>query len=215
MSAAVAPRRWKERVALALGAFAGGMILVSVLYVAVASFAFDLGKYPQEAPFDRMASALVDYLRGDAQALPPIFTDRESLHMVDVLALFRGGRQIALIFAVFGFLFCVFGWILGGSKRLAAGLQIGFAAFATMVGFVGAWALVDFSGWFTVMHELAFANDLWLLDPATSLLIQMLLLPFFVNAVRVIALRFISAAALLLCVSIGIRRFSARKDSAS
>jgi len=202
---------WKKRISLILGAFAGGMILVAALYASIALFTFDLQNYPQEPPFDQMSATLVAYLRAESETLPPIFTDRESLHMADVLGLYQGGRRVAAVFAVLSILFCASGSCLGGLRRVASGLQIGMAAFSALAGFVGVWALVDFYGWFTAMHELAFTNDLWLLDPNTSLLIQMLPLSFFINAVRLIALRFLAAAALLLCLSIGIKRYTMKK----
>lgn len=43
------------------------------------------------------------------------------------------------------------------------------------------WGLLDFEGLFTAAHRLAFRNDLWLLDPARDLLLQLMPMPFFVS----------------------------------
>lgn len=40
------------------------------------------------------------------------------------------------------------------------------------LGAFALWAAIDFSGAFTFFHHLLFANDLWLLDPRTDLLIR-------------------------------------------
>ncbi|MCL1795580.1 MAG: DUF1461 domain-containing protein, partial [Clostridia bacterium] len=78
-------------------------------------------------------------------------------------------------------------------------------------GCLGIWALVDFSGWFTAMHRFAFANELWLLDPASSLLIRMTPLSFFINAVRIVALRFVFTAVPLFAVFFGVHIITVRK----
>jgi uncharacterized membrane protein len=38
---------------------------------------------------------------------------------------------------------------------------------------------LDFDGSFTVLHRLAFRNELWLLNPQQDLLIQLMPQPFF------------------------------------
>ncbi|MGO1372277.1 MAG: lipoprotein intramolecular transacylase Lit, partial [Senegalia sp. (in: firmicutes)] len=38
---------------------------------------------------------------------------------------------------------------------------------------------IDFNKYFTIFHEILFTNDLWLLNPKTDILIQMLPLDFF------------------------------------
>ena len=40
---------------------------------------------------------------------------------------------------------------------------------------------IDFNKYFTHFHEIFFNNDLWLLNPETDVLIQMLPLEFFTN----------------------------------
>ena len=59
----------------------------------------------------------------------------------------------------------------------------------------GIWAAVDFGSAFTFFHHLLFTNDLWLLDPATDLLIRICPSGMFANLGLRIALR---AAVILL-----------------
>lgn len=181
----------KKALAPLPAALAGFLLLVALLYLTVATFALRAETYPQTPPFDEMARALTDYLSERAGGLPSdLFTAQERLHMVDVLGLFQGARRIAYA-CFFGALPLLFlSRLLGGRRKMGAGLLIGIALFAGVSLFLGVWALIDFDGWFTAMHEMAFTNDLWLLDPAESMLIRMLPLDFFIRAVRTVAIRF-------------------------
>lgn len=203
-----------KRLPVASAAIATCLCLVLFLYIAVVSFAFSPGAYIREpAPFDAMADALTAYLRGDADGLPSaLFTERERLHMVDVLGLFQGARALATL--------CLLGCILlgalacrsSGRRALGAGILIGIGAFALIVLGIALWALVDFQGWFVTMHHIAFDNDLWLLDPAESMLIRMMPLDFFIGAVRTIALRFALMALALAAAGLLLRRRTHTKE---
>ncbi len=193
-------------------ALAGFMLLVALLYAAVTSVALRVDTYPQTPPFDAMARELVSYLSGDAPALSELFTEREALHMVDVLDLFQGARTIATVCFIVSLILLFIAGFAGDRVRLANGLFIGMALFAGVAAFIGVWAMIDFDGWFTAMHELVFTNDLWLLDPAESMLIQMLPLEFFMSAVRTVALRFAAGAACLLAAALGIKYIYIRKS---
>lgn len=180
----------KKRLSVAAGALVTCMLLVSMLYMAVISFAFVPTSYEQEPPFDEMAQELTAYLSGEREALSPLFTQRERLHMEDVLGLFTGGERLATACLWAALVLCVVALLLGGRVNLGNGLLLGLGVFAAVAVGVAIWAAVDFNGWFTAMHYMAFDNDLWLLDPAESMLIQMMPLTFFIDAVKTIALRF-------------------------
>jgi len=181
----------KKTLAPLPAALAGFLLLLALLYLTVATFALRAETYPQTPPFDEMARALTDYLSGRAGGLPSdLFIEQERLHMADVLGLFRGAGRIASS-CFWGALPLLFlSLLLGGRRKMGAGLLIGVALFAGLALSLGIWALVDFDGWFTAMHEMAFTNDLWLLDPAESMLIRMLPLDFFIRASRTVAVRF-------------------------
>ena len=182
---------------------AGFLIMVSLLYLAVISFTFHTASYPQTPPYDAMAVELVDYLSGSqAELSPALFTERERHHMVDVLGLFEGGKRIALVCLAVFVVCSAITLLTGGRSRLGTGLLIGMAVFVSLIATIGLWALVDFTGWFTTMHELVFTNDLWLLDPAESMLIRMLPLDFFTGAVQSIAWRYALDILLVLLAAI-------------
>ena len=163
-------------------------VLTACLYLCIASFAFNPNVYSQEPPFDRMAQETAAYLRGKQAALSPeLFGEQERQHMADVLGLFRFGRRTAFFLGALGALCICAGW---REKRY---FWIGAAVFTGLTGALAVWAALDFTGWFTAMHRMAFSNDLWLFD-ASSPLIQMMPESFFVSAAELIGGR------LLTCV---------------
>lgn len=202
----------KKKLSVALGAAAGLALAIVLLYLAVISFAFAKDNYPQEGQYADMADAMIVYLQGDTDDLPDtLFTERERLHMVDVQGLFAGARALATWLAWGGLALCAAAWLAGGRRALGKGLLIGLAVFLAFIACMGLWALIDFTGWFTAMHELVFTNDLWLLDPAESALINMLPETFFSSAVATIALRFALGLAVLALAAVALLRFVPRR----
>lgn len=139
----------------------------------------------------RATDVLLDYCAGKRDDLSLIverdgvrmqmFTDEtEVAHMVDVQALFL------LMFAVrnglvIGAAFCIVVAFLlristtDAMKMLMIGLGIGL-----LIPIVcGALAALDFTWFWTQFHHVFFTNDLWLLNPRTSVLIQMVPEEFF------------------------------------
>ncbi len=171
-------------------ALAGVMLLTALLYQSVASVALRVSEYPAAGLFADMAKELVSYLKGELSGLSALFIEREAQHMRDVKALFDFAKALSVVCLWVGLPLLILGFAFGGRKRAAAGMLAGMGVFALAMAGFGAWAAIDFDGWFTAMHELVFTNDLWLLDPLTSGLIRMLPGSFFQEAVRKVALRF-------------------------
>ena len=73
--------------------------------------------------------------------------------------------------------------LLRRSRELLRGWCTVFVRVATvflaLIGALGFAALVDFNRFWTLFHQIFFRNDLWLLNPATSVLIQMVPEAFF------------------------------------
>ena len=106
-------------------------------------------------------------------AVRPAFNDREMAHMEDcfrLFALLRKARNRLIPWAVL--------LVVGGAyllnDRKKARLCAGLSPLVPLVplGAFAAWAAIDFGGAFTFFHRLLFRNDLWLMDPATDLLIR-------------------------------------------
>jgi integral membrane protein (TIGR01906 family) len=100
----------------------------------------------------------------------PVFNEKEIEHMVDVAALYQGAMVIRnvslavfLIGAVFLFIYAryTFFTTLFRSSVISLGLMVVLALIFA----------VSFNEAFNTFHHIFFANDLWLLNPATDNLI--------------------------------------------
>lgn len=130
----------------------------------------------------RLDEWLADYLGRNAKpqieidvfgARQAAFNDREMAHLADCAALFALARSVRA-WAAAG----AIALIAAGALRLrragwiARGMWLGGALLLLPLGSFALWAAADFGAAFTFFHERLFTNDLWLLDPATDLLIR-------------------------------------------
>ena len=170
-----------------------------------------------QMPFEDLMEAtkvLLDYTRGKREdmvvfaqvknAKREVFNDREKAHMKDVRALYRNAmivRNICLLIIIAGGLYL---WITKDEpKNLAkAFLKTSLVVFAAF-GALCLYAFSDFDTFWTNFHHVFFAsNDLWLLDPRTDLLINMVPEQFFFDLIFFIVMTFAGffLAALVLSV---------------
>lgn len=116
-----------------------------------------------------------------------VFTEREIKHMEDVQLLFAQGLRVRNLSALLLVLLLVWLWFkeqVTLYQGLLASSLIFFAAAA-----LGSLLLyLDFNRYFVLFHEIFFNNDLWILDPQTSILIRMVPLNFFMSTVKQIGL---------------------------
>ncbi len=61
-----------------------------------------------------------------------------------------------------------------------------FACIIMLILILSGLLLIDFNKYFTIFHEIFFSNDLWLLDPDTSVLINMVPEVFFFQTAMII-----------------------------
>lgn len=145
------------------------------------------------------------------------FNEREIAHMTDVQNLFIGGlwlRRIGLLIVAGSALFLFFWQKNEKEKRkllavsvpasLCLGTGIFFAVSLVIIGIIS----TDFSKYFIVFHHIFFDNDLWLLDPATDMLINIVPEPFFMDT----ALRIAVVFAALVIAFFGINLFLWRRN---
>lgn len=156
---------------------------------------------------------LMDYLHGDRDDLENIvvevngesrdfFSEREKIHMADCKVLFDGGFAVRKASAV---IFAAGVIILAALKRFdiksflknSAVISAVIVAAAVVIGIAAA---IDFNACFIVFHKLFFSNDLWLLDPAEDLVINILVEPFFADIALKIALYCAAVLAFLIAV---------------
>ena len=125
-----------------------------------------------EQTLTEVDEALAGYLRGDASALDDTpFNETERAHMADCYELFVLLRHVmaALVAATVVFLLAAWRLRCANPRRPAA---VAACILGGMVAALAIWGLADFSSLFTAFHKLLFSNDLWLLEPATDLLIR-------------------------------------------
>lgn len=155
---------------------------------------------------------MMAYLRGNREDLhvPTIvngqprefFNEREIAHMEDVRSLFIGAialRRVCIFLTAASVLLL----LLTRAKlrhllprAICAGTGLFFSIAAILTGIIS----TDFTKYFTIFHEIFFRNDLWILDPRTDLLINIVPEPFFVDTAVRIALLFGASILLLFIV---------------
>lgn len=164
----------------------------------------------------KVTEEMMAYLRGNRKDLVvetvvdgqerEFFNDREKAHMVDVKNLFVGGlwvRRGLFVLVLAAFVFLVKSqsdWlrILPRSFLIAMGSFVGITIGA------GALFMTDFTKYFTIFHEIFFDNDLWLLDPATDLLIRMLPEGFFLDMMIRIGWTFVIMMGIVILISVAL-----------
>lgn len=154
---------------------------------------------------------MMSFLRGNREDLHVMtvvngqprefFNEREIAHMEDVKGLFIGAlllRRICLLTAAASL---VIMFLLKGKaksilpKTLCIGTGLFFAVLLVLAGIIS----TDFSKYFIVFHHIFFNNDLWILDPATDLLINIVPEPFFMDTAARIGITYgISVVVLFL-----------------
>jgi len=161
---------------------------------------------------------MMAYLRGNREDLhvPTIvdgqprefFNDREIAHMEDVRGLFLGGLLIRKICIVTAILCLALMAALKARicRVLPASVCVGTGLFFAVICALAAIISTDFTKYFVIFHKIFFNNDLWLLDPRTDLLINIVPEPFFVDTAARIAMVFgVSVAVLFFICLIWLR----------
>jgi len=120
------------------------------------------------------AREITDYLKGASEA-PAFFNARERAHMADVRALVLLAKTLLLCAAAAAVPLGVI-TIRSGLRRVA---RRALLASVSAVVLLTAYGAFDFGGLFTLFHQAAFSNDLWMLDPRTDMLIRLMPEPFF------------------------------------
>ncbi len=140
-----------------------------------------------------------------------MFNDRERAHMVDVLVLYQNWRTVSYVsFGLFALLIVFLRKQPGGIARAFLNAS---KVFVLLLAAIAVWVLFDFSSFWTAFHHLFFTNDLWLLDPATSRMINMMPLQLFYDIVMFVVIVFLVLWAALIAVAVAIRRKEKRANA--
>ena len=143
---------------------------------------------------------LIGYLKDDVDNLhikkeingvnQEVFKEREVLHMIDVKELFIKGHKIRNISFLL-VLLSLIALIMKDKKSIGRVLILSSILSFALIFILFLLMNSDFNKYFTHFYEIFFTNDLWLLDPDTDVLIQMLPLDFFYSIATKISSIFI------------------------
>jgi len=215
-------------------------VILLLLYVAVHLPTFNMSFYRwqysvndtfnvvsmQEDELMAVTQHMLDYMRGRTPNLQieaivdgqsrPFFSEREILHMIDVYDLFMLGNGIrnlaaALILGTIALIWFMREPILLTLAKAFRWVSASLIASLAVLTFLIA---LDFNHAFIIFHEIFFDNDLWLLDPATELLINIVPLQFFITLSSIIAAIFFALlASLFAAASFVCRRMRNSSES--
>jgi integral membrane protein (TIGR01906 family) len=171
---------------------------------------FDISRVTGLAPaqLDKAAAGLIGYFNSgdtyinltvekDGQALQ-LFNDREVAHLKDVKGLFRLVYKVLLGAGIYALAFAgvsLFWW--RDRRRLGQGLFYGGCLTLAAMLVIGIIIAIDFDGFFLRFHLLSFANDFWMLDPATDYLIMLFPQGFWFDAALACAIATTAGAVIL------------------
>ena len=139
---------------------------------------------------------MMDYLRGD----------REDLHVMTVMdgqeREFFNAREIAHMEDVQGLFMAV---TKADMKRLLPpSVCLGTGLFFGLIAALAAIISTDFTKYFIMFHHIFFSNDLWILDPSTDMLINIVPEGFFMDTAGRIAFTFGSLSLILFAVCLAL-----------
>ncbi len=176
-------------------------------------------EYIRMSEEDLMAStdALLDYLRGKRDDIVvnatvngverEVFDERETLHMVDVRNLYQNAMTARTVMFIAGA--ALLAWLIAKHREMpyhivSTGFRTGMQILAFVVSAILIYALADFNQFWMQFHYLFFDNDLFLLDPRVSIMINMFPETFFSDLVMQIILVFFAILAVLAVLIFGI-----------
>lgn len=141
----------------------------------------------------RIADAFVAYFQGPPGQIQmqvtafgqprPLFNEGEVTHMEDVQALIQLFLRLQLVAAAVVVVRAVMALAVERSTvPIGRDMLVSAALMVLLVIVVGVLSLLDFEALWTRFHQIAFRNDLWLLDPRTDYLIMLFPEPFWFTA---------------------------------
>ena len=231
----------KDKVYTIMSAIAGILIIISVILGAVNLMCFDRSFYKAEyeklgtaasigmsqEDLDKTTEVLLDYIQDRRSNLDvtaeingetrQVFNQREIEHMVDVKNLYLGAMNAGMVCGGVGLLVLVVSFVLKKKQQALKGYLWGNAAFVAIFAILAIYAAVDFNSFWNGFHHIFFTNDLWILNPATDILIMMVPQQFFFDLVMRIVIASVVAIAVLLAADIlwlkGMKRCELRSKS--
>jgi integral membrane protein (TIGR01906 family) len=216
-----------------LSAVCGAFVVLGIILNCVNFFCFQKSFYQREyqkldtaeqigmsgADLQAATDALLDYLRGRREDLHvqaiiggqqrEVFNQREILHMADVRTLYLWAMRIGNGLLILAAAFYLWAWIGGRDKAAVLGGYLqGNYILLGLIAVLGIYAALDFNSFWTGFHKIFFTNDLWLLDPRTDILIQMVPEQFFFDLV----MRIVVSAAVIIAILMAAAHLAKRRQ---
>lgn len=216
-----------------LSAICGAFVVLGIILNCVNFFCFQKSFYRQEyqkldtaeqigmsdADLQNATDALLDYLRGKRDDLcvqavvrgqqREVFNQREILHMADVKTLYLWAMRIGNGLLILAVAFYLWAWLgKRDIKTILSGYLQGNYVLLGLIAALGIYAALDFNSFWTGFHKIFFTNDLWLLDPRTDILIQMVPEQFFFDLV----MRIVVSAAILIAILMAVAHIAKRRQ---
>jgi integral membrane protein (TIGR01906 family) len=167
-----------------------------------------------DAELQRIADAFVTYFQSPPGQIQMqvtafgqqrlLFNDREVAHMEDVQALVQFFLRLQIVAAVVVIVRIVVALAVERSVvMLGRDMLLSTALMVALVILVGVLSLIDFDSLWTHFHQIAFRNDLWLLDPTRDYLIMLFPEPFWFAATIRIAVSVALQTAIVALLGFG------------
>ena len=125
-----------------------------------------------------------------------VFDTREKTHMIDVKNLYQNAMSVRNILLIASIVLLAVGLYLSKEhyiRFIYDGYKTGVSFLLLIIVCIAILAIIDFNAFWLQFHYLFFTNDLFLLDPNTEILINMVPEQFFTDLVFRIIAMFISS----------------------
>ena len=156
-------------------------------------------------------SNLLDYLNYKAELNTSWYTPKDILHMVDVRTLYSISHKIMIVFLTIFIISTILLVVL--CKRntiyyISKTFNKVLLSFFVVIGGLACIISYNFNSFWIKFHQLLFSNDLWLLSPDESNLIQMVPEEFFISLITKIIIHIF-----ILFISLFIINFVIKKKA--
>ena len=198
------------------------LMIVTILLTSIDCVSFNRGFYTYEYRKGNQAQkigmsdeglnaateALLDYLQEKRDdiivetevngVMREVYDERETLHMIDVRNLYQNALKARNLMAIFSAALFVILFLLCRNDFIPLiykGWRNALLLMVLFVAFIAIWCAVDFNAFWMQFHYLFFDNDLFLLDPNKSIMINMFPESFFFDIVILIIAVFTAVTA--------------------
>lgn len=148
-----------------------------------------------DASSQEVTGVIVDFIKGNTEEFQMatnvngvkqnLYTSKEQLHMKDVRDLVQKGNIVSLIGISIILIFYVALLLLKEKETLRLTCKMSMMIYGIILITFLIIGVTDFREGFNVFHEVLFNNDLWILNPNEDILLMLMPIEFFIDALIV------------------------------